>query len=69
MNLKQLLNLRIAQLGGRKLSIEAYLRQPKGFIGKKYTKEDLMIVNFEIEETEAAINGIKEWQKQQIVTE
>lgn len=61
MNLKQILNTRI--LGGRKLAIEAYLRNPKAFIGKKYTKEDLYVIDFEIKETEAAINGITKFLK------
>lgn len=69
MNLKQILNQRIAQLGGKKLAIEAYLRNPKSFLGKPYTKEDLMIVDCQILETEAAIKGIENWNKTNLYVE
>lgn len=64
MSLKLELEKRVEQLEGRKMSINAYLKHPGSFIGKaQYTEADVQKVENEIEETWAAISGIKEWLK------
>ena len=51
---------RLEQLNERKRMIPIYVKNPNKFLGKKdFSMKDVPVIEKEIEETVAAINGIK----------
>lgn len=64
-SLRNFLEDRIHQLQARITSIEVFVENKGSFAGssKGYTLKDIPPLKREIEETEAAIDGIKKWQQ------
>lgn len=65
MTAKKFLKERLKQLKNRRTGIEIYLQNINkeliaGF--RQYKKEDLIKVHLDIDETEAALSGIQDWE-------
>lgn len=59
---------RLQQLEHRKMMIPRYVQRPGAFVGKKdFSLNDLPTIQEQIEETKAAIAGIREYRKQKSV--
>ncbi len=64
MTLKTELSNRLAQLENRKMMIPRYVKNNKAWSGKNhYTLDMIPKIQEQINETKAAIKGIKEWEE------